>query len=187
VVLAKRKDNGKKCAIKIVLKSSIPQGKQADAYTKKYNVARSTDCPFIVNLISNYQTKSRLFFVMEYIPGGSLKKLISEQLQLTEDQVRFYAAEIVLALEYLHSQSVIYRNLKTENILLDKKGHVKLTDFGFSKPTTIGRANSLIGTVHYAAPEILKGETYSKAADWWSFVNSSHSYRLHRELSSTRC
>jgi serine/threonine protein kinase len=89
-----------------------------------------------------------------------------------EDMTRFYAAEILLALEYLHDRSIIYRDLKPENILLDSEGHVKITDFGLSKVmySASQKTYSLCGTPEYIAPEVIIGGGYTQAADWFSYV-----------------
>lgn len=86
-----------------------------------------------MQLYYTFQTEARLFFVLEYCPGGELFFLLKKRKTLTEDQARFYTAQIVLAIEYLHKQNIIYRDLKPENVLIDTKGYVRITDFGLSK------------------------------------------------------
>nr|AML77050.1 putative LOV domain-containing protein [Asparagus densiflorus] len=157
------------------------------------------DHPFLPTLYASFQTKTHICLITDYCPGGELFLLLDRQplKVLKEDAVRFYAAEVVVALEYLHCQGVIYRDLKPENILLQRDGHVSLTDFDLScltscKPELLlpypedmkkqkkGRtppiflaepmraSNSFVGTEEYIAPEIISGAGHSSAVDWWA-------------------
>lgn len=103
---------------------------------------------------SAFQNEKKLFLTLEYCPGGELFGLLSKKKRLSEDQARFYSAQILLALEYLHQQNIIYRDLKPENILIDAQGYIKLTDFGLSKSNVMGDkdAFSVCGTPEYLAP-----------------------------------
>lgn len=127
--------------------------------------------PFIVELHYAFQSPTKLFMVMEFVNGGVLFHILRQEKRFTEIKAVFYAAEIILALECLHSHNIVYRDLKPENILLASDGHVKLTDFGLSKEG-IGlageKAYTLVGTPDYLAPEIIKGKGHDKAVDWWS-------------------
>lgn len=110
---------------------------------------------------------------MEYLPGGELFFHLRKAKRFTEQVMAFYAAELILALECLHKNNIIYRDLKPENILFDAKGHIKITDFGLSKEgVAFGnkKAYSFCGTYEYLAPEIIKGVGHDKAVDWWSLV-----------------
>jgi len=127
--------------------------------------------PFIVKLHFAFETERRLYLVQEFCCGGELfRRMEFERLMLEKDAI-FYLSEIVIALEYLHSKGIVYRDLKTENVMLDKKGHVKLIDFGLSK-MNMGDdtlTSTFCGTVEYMAPEvILRSSGYGKPADWWS-------------------
>lgn len=97
------------------------------------NILAHINHPFLVKLKSSFQDEKKLYFVLEYCPGGELFGLLSLKDKLSEEQTKFYAAQIILALETLHNYNVIYRDLKPENVLLDKSGYLKLTDFGLSK------------------------------------------------------
>lgn len=97
------------------------------------NIMQKIRHPFIIRLYYAFQTPEKLYFVMEFVNGGELFTLLRNMKKFPEDQARFYAAEVVLALGYLHKHKVIYRDLKPTNILMDKNGHIKLTDFGLSK------------------------------------------------------
>ncbi|KAL8447074.1 hypothetical protein Emed_004598 [Eimeria media] len=126
--------------------------------------------PFIVQMHFAFQTPRKLYFVLEYCPGGELFFHLQKDRKFTESRARFYAAELLLALEHLHKHNVIYRDLKPENVLLDAEGHVRLTDFGLSKSGIADNnsARSICGTPEYIAPEILCQVGHGKAADWWS-------------------
>lgn len=107
--------------------------------------------------------------IIDYMPGGHLFNIIQIHGHLTESQVRFYAAEVLLALDALHQQSIIYRDLKPENILLDELGHIKLTDFNLSKIILESdKCNSFAGTAEYLAPEVVQRENYTNLIDFWT-------------------
>ena len=129
--------------------------------------------PFIVKLHYAFQTPEKLYFVIDFLNGGELFWHLRKDQRFSEERTKFYAAEIVLALECLHKNGIIYRDLKPENVLLDKDGHIKLTDFGLSKVGMQGDLMSytFCGTPEYLAPEIVKGSGHNKSVDWWSLVS----------------
>jgi len=119
----------------------------------------------------SFQTEDNLYFVMDFINGGELFHHLSKEKKFSEDRAKFYAAEIVAGMQYLHKAGVIYRDLKPENLLLNYKGHIVMTDFGLSKEglhAKDARTATFCGTPEYLAPEIIKGDDYTKAIDWWS-------------------
>jgi serine/threonine protein kinase len=121
---------------------------------------------------------------MDYCPGGELFNLLNKKEKLSEEETKFYVANIVLAFEELHTQDIIYRDLKPENLLIDADGYLKVTDFGLSLDKIDGqrkRAKSFCGTAEYLSPEIVETRTYGKANDWWQLGN------LIYELLSGRC
>jgi len=127
--------------------------------------------PFLVNLYYSFQTPEQVVFVMDFINGGELFFHLQKDRRFPEERVRFYIAEIVLGLEYLHSNGVLYRDLKPENLLLTNEGHICMTDFGISKQgfkSDDDRTATFCGTPEYLAPEILEGSRYGKGVDWWS-------------------
>jgi len=128
------------------------------------------DNPFLVHLYYSFQTTEQLYFVMDFISGGDLAFHLDQKGKFNEKEVRFITAEIVLALEHLHSCGIVYRDLKLENILLDKDGHICLTDFGLSKEleSISGTTKTVCGTPTYLAPEVLLGKPYGNSIDWWS-------------------
>jgi len=134
------------------------------------NVLTKLSHPFLVKLHYSFQTPDKLYFVMDFINGGELFYHLQNERKFSNDRARFYCAEIVLALEYLHANGVMYRDLKPENLLIDSSGHIKLTDFGLSKEgiSTDGRTSTFCGTPEYLAPEIVEGKQYTMSVDWWS-------------------
>jgi len=118
-----------------------------------------------------FQSKDKLYFVLDYCAGGELFFHLGKLGKFPEPRARFYAAEIILAISYVHSLDIIYRDLKPENVLLDAQGHIRLTDFGLSKEgisSSSSGANSFCGTPEYLAPEILNRQGHGRAVDWWS-------------------
>jgi serine/threonine protein kinase len=111
---------------------------------------------------------------MDFLNGGELFYHLRKENYFTEDRARFYAAEMILALDHLHKNGVIYRDLKPENVLLDSEGHIKLTDFGLSKlqANADKMTFTFCGTPEYLAPEIIMGGGHNAAVDWWSLVSS---------------
>jgi len=108
---------------------------------------------------------------MEYVNGGDLFRYLQQERRFPEDRVKFYAAQIVSAVQCLHDSGIIYRDLKPENILLNHLGYIVMTDFGVSKTGLVGkeaRTETLCGTPIYVSPEMLTGQPYTKAVDWWS-------------------
>jgi serine/threonine protein kinase len=128
--------------------------------------------PYIVSLLHSFQDEVHLYLVMDFVGGGDLFALIEANEKLPEDWARVYAAEIALALEHVHAQSIIFRDLKPENVMIGVDGHVKLADFGLAKKVEesapINMRGSIVGTPEYMAPELLSGKAYGKAVDWWT-------------------
>lgn len=176
VVLVYNKELKKYFAMKVLKKEFIRQQNQV-AHTKtEREILEMVDFPFIAKLIFAFQTKDKLYIVTEYMPGGEMFFHLHKSGSFKEKKTKFYISEIVLAIEYLHKNNIIYRDLKPENILLDEDGHIKLTDFGLSKilcspeseKFSTSRTFSICGTPEYVAPEVLLGKGYDKGVDWWS-------------------
>ncbi|XP_050481977.1 ribosomal protein S6 kinase beta-1-like [Bombus huntii] len=165
------KDKGSIFAMKVLRKASIIRNQKDTAHTKaERNILEAVKHPFIVNLMYAFQTGGKLYLILEYLCGGELFTYLDREGIFLEDTACFYLSEIILALQHLHNQGIIYRDLKPENILLDGEGHVKLTDFGLCKEHieegTV--THTFCGTIEYMAPEILTRSGHGKAVDWWS-------------------
>jgi len=132
-------------------------------------VLQSTQHPFLTGLRASFQTKDLLCFVMEYVNGGELFFHLSREKMFSEERTKFYIAEIVLAMTYLHERHIIYRDLKLENLLLDRFGNIKITDFGLCKEEIAfgTTTTTFCGTPEYLAPEVLEDNDYGRAVDWW--------------------
>ncbi|KAJ4918391.1 hypothetical protein JOQ06_022056 [Pogonophryne albipinna] len=169
VILVREKASGIYYAMKI-LKKEVIIAKDEVAHTlTESRVLKNTRHPFLTSLKYSFQTKDRLCFVMEYVNGGELFFHLSRERVFSEDRTRFYGAEIVSALDYLHSAKIVYRDLKLENLMLDKDGHIKITDFGLCKEgiTDTATMKTFCGTPEYLAPEVLEDNDYGRAVDWW--------------------
>jgi serine/threonine protein kinase len=116
-----------------------------------------------------FQSSEKIYFMLDYVNGGDLFHHLRKRVRLSESETRFYAAEVILALEYLHEKDFVYRDLKPENILMDNEGHLKLTDFGLSKELKEeNMTNTFCGTFQYLAPEVIMKKNYNIMVDWWS-------------------
>ncbi|XP_072155318.1 ribosomal protein S6 kinase alpha-2 isoform X1 [Bemisia tabaci] len=162
-------DSGTLYAMKVLKKATL---KIKDRIRTKMerNILVDVRHPFIVRLHYAFQTEGKLYLILDFLRGGDLFTRLSKEVMFTEEDVKFYLAELALALDHIHSLGIIYRDLKPENILLDADGHISLTDFGLSKqPLDDQKAFSFCGTVEYMAPEVVNRKGHSFAADWWSF------------------
>lgn len=169
VLLCQRKGSDSLYAIKTVKKSQLINTKNVHTIFYERNILLQIKHPFIVKLSFAFQSDTKFYLGMEYVPGGDLFNYIKNERVLPPEQVKLYAAEIGLALSFLHEKGIIYRDLKPENILIDEEGHVKLTDFGLAKHIDRSTTSTFCGTVDYLAPEIIRGEKYSTEVDWWAY------------------
>ncbi|XP_070250582.1 ribosomal protein S6 kinase-related protein isoform X1 [Myotis yumanensis] len=155
-------------AVKVVPKVKVLQKDILRQCKEEVSIQRQIDHPFVHGLGDSWQGKRHLFIMCSYC-STDLYSLWSAVGCFTEASIRLFAAELVLVLCYLHDLGIIHRDVKMENILLDKRGHLKLTDFGLSRHLPQGaRAYTICGTLQYMAPEVLRGGPYNHAADWWS-------------------
>jgi protein-serine/threonine kinase len=192
VYLVKHIETDKLYAMKILDKKEMIKRNKVKRVLTEREILATASHPFIVTLYWSFQSADKLYFIMDYCAGGEFFRMLQRQPGkcLTEDSVRFYSAEVLLALEYLHMMGFIYRDLKPENILVHETGHIMLTDFDLSKqaatcvnPQVIKKifekpeiyskpeliTNSFVGTAEYIAPEVIQGFGQSSSVDWWTF------------------
>ena len=169
VRLAQDKETGRALAVKETLKTRLQSAKNVQKVFSERTVLAGVGHPLIVNFYGTCQDLKKLYLVMEYVQGGEMRSLLNKQGRLTTAEMRFYAAEVTSVLSYLHSQGIVYRDLKPENVLIAQTGHIKLTDFGCAKKLRNGeRTFTLCGTPEYLAPEMLTCSGHDVAVDWWT-------------------
>ncbi|ROW10559.1 hypothetical protein VMCG_01931 [Cytospora schulzeri] len=158
-------------ALKILRKTEVIKLKQIDHVRHEREILGDVSGhPFITNLLASFSDSDHLFLLLDYVPGGELFSYLRKFRRFDEPMARYYAAEIVLVLEYLHEKQggVAYRDLKPENLLLDEEGHIKLVDFGFAKRLATTETYTLCGTPEYLAPEVIHNKGHTTAVDWWA-------------------
>ncbi|KAJ2393693.1 cAMP-dependent protein kinase catalytic subunit [Coemansia sp. RSA 2603] len=198
VRLVKHRETGKYYAMKVLKKSHVVRAKQVEHVNSERRILAECGCPFIVHMLGTCQDRVNLYFFMEYVVGGELFTYLRRYHRFPPPVAKFYAAEVLLALEYLHERNIIWRDTKPENILLDGRGHVKLTDMGFAKKV-MDRTWTLCGTPDYLAPEVIQAKGYGRSVDWWAlgilifemiagyppFYDEDH-YRLYEKILAGR-
>ena len=178
---------GEIVAIKKIRKAELIKKNQIIHIRNEQLFMSKVKSPWIVELKASFQEDDFLYLVMEFIPGGDFMNLLMEKDKLTEEEAKFYTAELILAVESIHKLDCIHRDIKPDNILIDKNGHIKLSDFGLAKVSdqlyektstkdpnynpnkkTHQKLYSCVGTAFYVAPEVLNKKGYSQEIDWWS-------------------
>ena len=156
-------------AMKIISKKLLKKKNSIMYMKSERDILTKVDHPFVVSLFFAFQTERKIFLVMDFLGGGELFFHLKRRGLILEKEVRFYLAEMVLAIEFLHNKGIIHRDLKPENVLLRDDGHVCITDFGLAKEIgDLESARTLCGTSEYMAPEMLTRNGYGKGVDWWS-------------------
>lgn len=175
VRICRKRDTGALYAAKILRKEQLIKAKQTKYVKSEKTIMSQLSHPFVARLFYSFADAKKLYLIMELIKGGELFTLLREgcdddAVAASMDTIRFYMAELLVALEYVHSKGIVHRDLKPENLLLDEDGHLKLVDFGIAK--SVGSAigiHTFCGTAEYVAPEVIKSSCYGLAIDWWAF------------------
>ena len=160
--------------MKSIRKDKIIEEESLENIQNEKKVLLGVDHPFLVGMKYIINTDDHVFFVMDFVRGGELWQLLDDKIKLPEDHAKFYVLNIAIAIGYLHSKNIIYRDLKSENVMIDESGFLKLTDFGLTKILSQNEmATSFCGTPNYMAPEIVQKQqdpsiNYSFSVDWWS-------------------
>ena len=184
VHVCREKKTGKIVAVKKIKKELLAKKNQIIHIRNEQLFMSKVKSPWIVELYASFQEDDYLYLIMEFLPGGDFMNLLIEKDKLTEEEARFYIAELILAVESIHKLDCIHRDIKPDNILIDKDGHIKLSDFGLAKVSdnlnsikdenfnpkkmTHKKLYSCVGTAYYVAPEVLIKKGYSQEIDWWS-------------------
>jgi len=170
VMQVRKRDTNRIYAMKIIRKAHIVERSEVSHTLAERTVLAKINHPFIVPLKFSFQSAEKLYLVLAFVNGGELFHHLQNEGKFSEDRARFYAAELICALECLHGYNIIYRDLKPENILLDYTGHIALCDFGLCKLNMKdgNKTNTFCGTPEYLAPELLIGKGYTKVVDWWT-------------------
>ena len=168
-------------ALKIMKKSEVIRLKQVQHIADERKLLKDLKHPFIVTMYHTYQDDRNLYIIAEFVPGGELATQLREKGTFDNDVAKFYAAQVVMSLQYLHSEEVIFRGVSPENLLIDSQGYLKLIDFGFAKkfkpddedPNST-KTFTLCGTPEYLAPEMIESKGHYKGVDWWAVGILTH-------------
>lgn len=167
VILYRKKKTKELVIFKRLLKANIIKKRQLKQILHEKRVLQALDSPFIVKLLFSYKDNDAVYMVMPFLNGGDLLSLLRRHRKFSETSARFFSAQLVLAIEYLHDVNVIHRDVKPENVLVRDNGYIQLADLGLSKLVK-DRLWSFCGTPEYVAPEIIQSKGYDKAVDWWA-------------------
>lgn len=162
-----KKDNGQMYALKLYRKADVVACAQSRSIKNEKAILSHLDHPNIVSLHFSFKTADDLCMIVDFAGPGDLLRLIDRVNTLSNSDAKFYAANIVLALDYLHTKKILHRDLKSANLMINSDGYLKLIDFGNAKVSS-GKTTTICGTAFYMAPEMANGKKYGRSADWWS-------------------
>eukprot|EP00930_Biecheleria_cincta_P052680 TRINITY_DN3796_c0_g1_i2.p1 TRINITY_DN3796_c0_g1~~TRINITY_DN3796_c0_g1_i2.p1 ORF type:complete len:2012 (-),score=446.48 TRINITY_DN3796_c0_g1_i2:41-5329(-) len=168
VKMVKTKKTGNRFALKCVKKQNLLDGNQRQWLLNELGALSVIDHPFIVRLVQCFRNEAFVYFLQELIPGGELLEALAKLGILNKSQAAFYTGSVVLALKHLHERKIAYLDLKSENVLIDSQGYIKLVDFGLAERTNCGLLYVVKGTPQFMAPEMIRGRGYTSLADFWS-------------------
>lgn len=168
VVFAQHKPSKKYYALKILEKPKVINSNQLQHVKNEKKILQCVNFPFLVTMKFYFKDNANLYMALDFVPGGEMFSHLQTCRKFNETMARFYTAQVVLSFEYLHHLGIIYRDLKPENLLLDSRGYLKITDFGFAKKIDTRRTWTRCGTTEYLAPEVVLRKGYSYSVDWWT-------------------
>jgi serine/threonine protein kinase len=169
VFLMEHKSTAVLYGVKVLDKLRFENAGDVEQVAEEKHVLQIVDHPFCIKLHYAFQDASCLYLVMNYVGGGNLNYHLRVRDGFSEESIFVYAGEVALVLAHLHELQIIYRDLKSENIMLGMEGHIQLVDFGLAKHITRGKAKTICGTPSYFAPEMVKEKEYSFEVDWWTY------------------
>ncbi|PAA62194.1 hypothetical protein BOX15_Mlig021253g1 [Macrostomum lignano] len=167
VMVIRDKTSGEYFALKILIIEDVMRLKQVEHVKNEKSILKMVNHPFLVSLFWTNHDVKFLYMIFDFVCGGEIFSYLRTAGTFSNSSAQFYSAEILTAVIYLHDLSVVYRDLKPENLLLDTQGHLKITDFGFAKVLK-DRTYTMCGTPEYLAPEIIQGKGYNRAVDYWA-------------------
>eukprot|EP00898_Chlorokybus_atmophyticus_P005548 jgi/Chlat1/5995/Chrsp4S06191 len=170
VYICKLRNTDKTCVLKVMKKAEVIRMGEVEHILSERRALSQLSHPFLVEMLGSFQDLDSLYIAMEHVGGGELFEYMAKKERLSVSAARFYACEVLLALEYIHSAGYVYRDLKPENVLISDTGHVKVVDMGFAKKIDDNtRCYTFCGTPDYLCPEVLQNTGHGKPVDFWAF------------------
>jgi len=163
-----QKKSGSKYALRSVKKQPLVEFQQQESLLNERAILAGIDHPFIIRLVQSFKNEYFVYFLLELVSGGELLEALTRLGLLNQEQAVFYSASIVIAFEHLHERRIAYLDLKSENVLIDNQGYIKLVDFGLAIKISGGQCHVIKGTPHFMAPEMIMSRGYDTTADLWA-------------------